>query len=316
MRTFKFLTLLALGLLIFGSAAFFSYELFIKPSRAEKRERVLEASAPAATPTPDPGAPEFQRLQKLQAAGKTIPARDGWRVWIDANPKSPLLGQARKQLGDANLLILFDATANPSIITYTVVKGDSLAKIAGKQHSNAELIQKANQLPNINLQIGQQLVIPALNVSLELDRSARTLTLLDNGAFLKEYALLSAPAAPKNPATINSKVLDKVAGAGGKRVAFGDKSYAQSEKTVLLTQAPAIVSAPAQSATPLPPPPVAPAVAPAGSTPTNSPAAAAPPASPAPSSTNPAMPGGYVLSPEDLQEIFPLVSRNTPVIIH
>ena len=304
MKTFKFLTVLILGLVIFGSAGYFGYILFIKPARLEKREQAAKASGPAATPTPDPGIPGFQRIKALQAAGVTPAVREEWTAWIASNANSPLLPQARQLLGSANMTLLFDPVANPTLQAYSVVKGDSLAKIASKQHSSAELIQRANQLPNINLQIGQQLVIPQLKISLEINRAAKSVTILDNGTYLKEYAFLASPAAPKAPSTVNSKVLDKSALSGTKRIAFGDKAYASAEKVILLTQAPSIVSAPAPS-----PAAVAGAGAAADAGQTNAPAAASAP-TPAP------LPGGYVLSTEDLQEIFPLVSRNTPVIIH
>ncbi len=308
MRTFKLLTLLTLGVAIFGSAGYFGYALFIKPSRVEKREKAAAASAPAPTPTPDPGIPEFQRLKSLQASGKIVEARDGWQVWIASNPKSRLLGQAKNQLGNANILLLFQPSANPSILTYTVVKGDSLAKIAGKQHSSAELIQKANQLPGINLQIGEQLLIPTLKISLELDRAAKTLTLFDNGVFLKEYPLLSAPSAPKSPTKISSKIIDKMATSGGKRIAFGNKDYPSSNRMIILSQSPAITSpeTPDTESNTTKTPSKAPAsTSPTGTT-TNTTAQATPPP----------LPPGYVLSSEDLLELFPLVSRNTPVIIH
>ena len=310
MRTFKTLTLLILGLLIFGSAGYFGYILFIKPARAERREKAAEAVAPAPKATPDPAIPEFQRLKRLQATGVTPSLRDSWNNWIEANPKSPLLPEGRRLLGSANMALIFQPNENPSLITYTVVKGDSLAKIASKQHSNAELIQKANQLPGINLQIGQQLVIPQLKLSLELDRAAKTLTLLDNGNYLKEYPLLSAPPAPSTPAKISTKVLDKSAIAGSKRLAFGDKAYATSEKSILIAQAPAIVAAPEVPA---------PTAAPVQSSPSPS-VDGGTNVSPAPvataTPTPPPMPPGYVLGNADLQEVFALVSRNTPVIIH
>ena len=324
MRNFKLVTILVLGLLIFGTASFFAYELFIKPHRAEKREKAAEAAAPKETLLPDPGTKDLQRLKGLQGAGKIMEARNGLKAWIETHPQSPLLKEARKQLGSCNMILLFAPAETPSIITYTVVKGDSLAKIAGKYQSNAELIQRANNLPNINLQIGQQLVIPALKPSLELDRQTKTLTLLDNGAYLKEYTLLSAPAASKPPSNTASKVLDKVATAGPKRVAFGDKAYAQSNRVIILTGSPAIVGysaqAPVTAQTEEPSPNLS------GPNPvvtndlttnalitnmvTNTPTVTATTPPPAP------MPGGYVLSTEDLLEIFPLVSRNTPVIIH
>jgi len=292
MKTFKLTILLILGLLIFGSAGFFGYELFIKPGRVEKRERIAAANAPAPTPTPDPGAPELTRLKALRQSGKTAEAREGLTAWTTTYTASPLLPEARRELGAANMTLLFQPGANPSLVTYTVVKGDSLAKIASKHHSSAELIQKANQLPNINLQIGQQLVIPSLKTSLEIDRAAKTLTLLDNGTYLKEYALLSAPPPPKTPTAINSKVLDKIVTAGNKRIAFGDKAYAAAEKTILLAQSPAIVGA------------AAPVTPPADGV-TN-----------AVSAPSPQLPGGYVLRIEEFEELFPLVSRNSPVIIH
>ncbi len=298
MKTFKLVILFALGLLIFGSAGFFGYELFLKPGRLEKKEKAAEANAPAATPTPDPGSPELSRLKALRQSGKTLEARDGLIAWKGNYPSSPLLPEVKKELGAANMALLFQSTANPSIVTYTVVKGDSLAKIAARQHSNAELIQKANQLPNINLQIGQVLVIPSLKATLELDRAAKTITLLDNGNFVKEYALLSAPIAPKVPENRNTKVLEKVASVGAKRVAFGDKAYATAEKSILISQAPPIIPAPASTA------------AQNAATPEGSQAAGSG------ASSAPQLPGGYVLSAEDLQELFPLVSRNTPVIIH
>jgi len=305
MKTFKTLTLLILGSLIFGSAGYFGYVLFIKPSRAERKDKAAAAAAPAPTATPDPAIPEFERLKKLQASGNTPTVRDGWNAWITANPKSPLLPEGRRMLGVANMALFFNPAENQSLITYTVVKGDSLAKIAAKHHSNAELIQKANQLPGINLQIGQQLVIPELKLTLELDRASKSLTLLNNGTYLREYLLVSAPTAPSTPANITTKVLDKSAISGSKRVAFGDKAYASSEKIILIAQSPSIVAAPEL-----------PATAPAGQGGTNAATqSVATPAQSTPPMPSP-MPGGYVLSGADLQEIFALVSRNTPVIIH
>ena len=287
MQTFKFLTLLIVCLLVFGSAGFFGYELFIKPSNTEKREKAAAAAAPVPTATPDPGIPEFKRLKTLQNTGKIANSRDGFAAWIANNPKSPLLMEARQCLGAANITLLFQPDST-NVVSYSVVKGDSLVRIAAKHQSNAELIQKANSLPNINLQIGEQLVIPFLKISLDLDRSAKILTLQNNGLFLKEYPLLSAPSSSK-VGIINSRVLDKIATTGNKRIAFGDKAYPQSERSILLLQSPAIVS---------------PAPIPAALPGATNPVVASP------------MPGGYVLSSSDLLEIFPLLLRNTPVTIH
>jgi len=300
MHTFKLLTLMILGVLIFGSAGYFGYELFIKPGRIEKVEKASEAAAVSPTPTPDPGAHDLQRLKSLLADGDHISARDGLKCWIEAHPKSPLLKDARNALGNANMALLFQPAANPSVVTYRVVKGDSLARIASKNKSNAELIQKANNLPGIGLQIGQELLIPALTPSLELSRASKKATLFDSGGFVKEYDLISSPQAPLKPLpTINTKVLDKIATSGTKRVAFGDKAYAQSDRMILLAGNPSIIGVDLQPTNSAPPPSPGVTATNASSSPTPFP-----------------LPPGYVLSKEDLLEIFPLVSRNTPVIIH
>lgn len=320
MKTFKTLTLLVLGFLIFGSAGFFGYQIFIKPGQLEKRERAAKAAAPASTPAPEQGAADLTRLEALLASGSTAQAKEGLKAWVERNAGSPLLDKGRRDLGAANMALLFQPAQTPDGaapgIIYTVVKGDSLARIAAKHQSNAELIQKANNLPNINLQIGEQLLIPALKISVELDRSSKTLTLLNNGTYLKEYTLLSAPHAPSNPPAIASKVLDKVATAGTKRVAFGDKAYPQSERAILLVQSPAIVAL-AQGANGNATPPGAIASSPSPSASCPSPAGN-PPGIAQPQAGQPVlpMPSGYVLSEEDLREIFPLVSRNTPVLVH
>jgi LysM repeat protein len=302
MKNFKLIILIFLGTSIFGSAGYFGYQLFIKPGRVEKRERTAAANAPSPTPTPDPGEPEYRRIKALQDSGKTAEARDAWRVWIEAHSQSTLLADARRALGTANMALLFQPDGGSVLTPYTVVKGDALARIASKHQSSAELIQRANSLPTINLQIGQQLLIPSLGITLEIDRSSKTLTLLGNGVFLKEYTLLSAPSAPGKPQEIKSKVLEKLALDGNRKVPFGDKAYDRCEKSILLSQAPAITAAPA------PPPPAA-ASTPAEQT-------DARPTSPAVTTPLPPASGGYLLSREDLLEIFPLISRNTPVVIH
>ena len=327
MRAFKTVTLLVLGGLIFGSAAFFASEIFIKPYRLERSDRSAKAGAPTSTPTPDPGTADLARLEALLKSGNPAPAREGLIIWMEKHPQSPLLVEARRQLGMANMSLLFQpapqSDGSTSVITYTVVRGDSLARIAAKHQSNAELIQRANNLPNINLQIGEQLLIPTLKISLDLDREAKTLTLMNNGTYLKEYSLLSAPRAPNKPTSVNSKVIDKVATAGTKRVAFGDKAYPQSVRAILLLQSLPIVSVPVSKSVQTSAETVASSIS---GPPTTAPlASGAIATNPIPTNTvstpsvpqaTSVMPGGYVTSEEDLREIFPLVSRNTPVVIH
>ena len=139
------------------------------------------------------------------------------------------------------------------------------------------------------------------------------MVLLDNAAFVKQYTMLSSPAAPLKPLPpVTTKILDKIATSGTKRVAFGDKSYAQSERIILLSGNSSIVGFDPPIPQPTPTNPVTPAIS------TNSIVTSSTNAAPSPNPvpTPAQLPPGYVLSKEDLLEIFPLVSRNTPVIIH
>jgi hypothetical protein len=110
----------------------------------------------------------------------------------------------------------------------------------------------------------------------------------------------------KDVPALTTKILDKLANAGNKRVAFGDKAYAQSERIILLAGNFSIVgveiSGPVPAPTQVTPPPAQ--------------TSQSPNSSPSPTTSPLPLPPGYILSKEDLLEIFPLVSRNTPVIIH
>lgn len=184
-------------------------------------------------------------------------------------------------------------TANKS--TYTVVKGDSLDRIARKQKSNPELIQRINGLPNINLQIGQVLVIPEVKTSVELDRQQGLMIVRNNDQFLKSYPLLSFPpmGAQKNP--VETVVIDRIATVGNKRTAFGDKKYPESEQIIILRSCGNIVTPPNSN------------TAATTTTPADTTAATA---------VTPVMPPGFVLSDADMREIFPFITKNTPVTVH
>ena len=62
----KWLFVLLLAVLIFGGAAFFSYDLFVKPERKIIAEKSGEIPV---EPVPDISLPEFQAAAKLRQAG-------------------------------------------------------------------------------------------------------------------------------------------------------------------------------------------------------------------------------------------------------
>ncbi|HEY5770162.1 MAG TPA: LysM peptidoglycan-binding domain-containing protein [Terrimicrobium sp.] len=275
MSIVRTLIILALVGLILGGSAFFAYELYWKPRKLDMEDRA--SSSQAGGTVPDYTLPAFERAAEIERTGGVDGARAAWGEFIRNFPNSPKIAEAKSALGGINTSQVFSPVPSPEKASYSVGKGDSLVKIASKFKSNAELIFRANNLQTINLKIGQQLVIPQLDMSIVVDRKGRTVTLLNRGQFFKEYRALAL----KTPGVSTSaqiKVVDKIALHGSNRVAFGEKNYAGSERWVMLSSSGLAIRS-------LPEGP--------GATP----------------------PPGIIVAQPDIEEIFLLVSRGTPVTI-
>jgi len=274
------LVILVLVAAILGGSGYFAYESFVKPKKLDVQEQKLAETAPP--PPPDPSLAAFEAL-KPSLDQDTPEAQGAIQNFLDAYPESPMSPAARAAIGRINASRLLSPDPSPEKTPYTVVQGDSLVKIAAKFKSGAELIYRANRLATINLKIGQQLMIPKLDTALVVDRTANSVTLLNAGAFVREYPVTSLklpPAAAKG--SLETKVADKVAMKGSVRAAFGTKDYEGSDRWLMLGAAGIVLrGAPA----------------------------------PAADGTTPPMPPGIVLDPADAEEIFVLTTRGTPVTI-
>lgn len=277
MRILRALILLGLTAAILGGSAYFAYELYWKPRQLDLADkRDFTSSTPS--PPPDFSLPAFDKALALQKAGDMDGFRAALSEFIATYPDSPNLVKAKTILGDLNSETIFSPTISSDKTAYTVTHGDSLVKIASKLKANAELIYRANNLESINLKVGQQLLVPHLDTRITVDRKAETLTLYNKGGFFKEYKVMSlkTPGVPSSK-PLETKVQDKIALKGANRVAFGDKNYPEAERWVMLnTSALAIRPQPEGAQTP----------------------------------------PGIVVSPADMDEIFLLVSRGTPVTIN
>lgn len=276
-RAFVILFLVAA---IIGGTAFFAYELYFKPKKLDVEEKKMAEVAP--TPPPDPSLPAFEKLKPLLDLN-TAEARTAIAEFLDRYPDSPMAPAARAALGRINAADLLSPSPSPDKTIYSVVKGDSLMKIAGKFKTGAELIYCVNNLHTINLQIGQQLVIPKLDTALVIDRKTRTITLQNAGAFVREYPIVSLKLPPSASAgAVQTKVGDKLAMKGNTRVAFGTKDYEGSDRWVMLALGGVTLRG-------TPPPAEDGAEAP--------------------------LPSGVILSPADAAEIYVFTTRGTPVTI-
>ncbi len=275
MAIVRTLIILALVGLILGGSAFFAYELYWKPKRLDMEDKATSAQGSATVP--DYTLPAFEKAAALQRSGGVDGARAAWTEFIRNYPDSPKIAEAKAALGGINTNQVLSPVPSPDKTSYAVNKGDSLVKIASKFKSNAELIFRVNHLQTINLKIGQQLVIPQLDMSIVVDRKAGTVTLLNRGEFFKEYRTVALKT-PRVSTSAQTKVVDKIALQGSNRVAFGDKNYSDSERWVMLGSAGLVIRG-------------------------------------LPEGTGATPPPGIIVAQPDIEEIFLLVSRGTPVTI-
>ncbi len=270
----KGLVIAGLALAIFGGGGLLSYELFFK--KKDYRER--GGGVAVATATPDLVSPMLAEARRQLSDGNPAAARGTLLSIIQAFPQAAPADEARRVLGDLNLHDFF--SPGPDKTEYTVVRGDSIGRIAAKTKASPELIFKANGLTNLNIQPGRRFIVPSGQFSVAVDLKRQTVTLLDRGAFFKWYK----PAEFKAPPRLGPgqyKVSEKVAWSGGTRVAFGDKHYLGSSRWIMTNFSGLTIF----------------------------------------SESNPAAPNvqkpltGIMLGPSDLEELFALVVKNTPVVV-
>jgi len=277
----KALTILILVAAILGGTGYFVNEFHFKPKKLDLQEKEA-AALPAPTPPPDPSIAAFETLRPFLESD-TPEAQVAIRTFLTDYPESPLAKAARAALGRINGVLFLSPVPGPEKVTYTVVSGDSLVKIAAKFKTGAELISRANGLTTINLKIGQVLEIPQLDTSLVIDRAASTVTVMNRGEFFREYPIVSLKLPTSaTSGTVQTTVNDRFMLKGANRVAFGSKDFDGGERWILLgTAGLAIRGMPAAGA----------------------------------DGVVPAPPAGIVVSTTDAAEISVLVSRGTPVTI-
>jgi hypothetical protein len=232
----KWLFVLLLALVIFGGAAWFGYNTFVKEEIEFKKEQRGEVPP---EPVPDFSLPEFQAAAKLRQEGKLAEARDALIAFIQKYPGGLHLEEAKDLLGEVNVDILLSRYLSPEKTEYVVKPGDVLAKIARKLKTTPELIMRMNNMSGTMLRIGERLLISRPDFSIVIQRKANLVVLLNHGVFFKQYHVREAKLPPKQPPTITAKVAETMAFKDGKRVGLGSKEYIGSTRWIRLAGAPA-----------------------------------------------------------------------------
>src|SRR5438128_233101 len=276
----KWLFVLLLALIIFGGAAWFGYNTFVKEEIAVKKEQRGEVTPP---PAPDISLPDFQAAAQLRQEGKLAEARDALLVFIQKYPAGMHVEEAKDLLGEINVDILLSRYPSPEKTEYVVKSGDVLAVISRRLKTTPELIMRMNNLSGTMLHIGEHLLISHPDFAIVIQRKAKLVVLLNHGAFFKQYHVREEKLSPKQPAKVTTKVAETMAWRDGKRVGFGTKEFLGSTRWIRLGAAAYTLYSVADSAHP--------------------------------EVTQPPPPQGLGLDATDLEELSGLVNSRTPVTI-
>jgi LysM repeat protein len=227
----KWIIVVLLALAIFGGAAYFGYDNFIKEEIAIREERAAPATP---QPTPDFGLNEFRAAQALQREGRLAEARSAFITFLQRFPTGPHTEEAKDALGEINLTILLSRYPAPGKTEYIVKRGDVLARVAARTKSTPELIMRMNNLKGTMLRIGERLMIAHPDFSLLIQRKQKELVLLDHAMFFKRYHILEEKLSARQPPKLTTRVADVMAWKGGKRIGLGSKDYPYSIRWIRL----------------------------------------------------------------------------------
>ena len=222
----------------------------------------------------------FDQAKQQIASGDQSGAQQILLALVQSFPDSTRINDARKLLGDLNISAFFSPEPGPDKMEYVVARGDSIARIAIKTKNPAELIFKANGLDSLTIQPGKRLIIPKGQFSLVVNTKRGDVTLMNNGNFFRWYKPLEL----KLPAKVvlgQFKTREKIAWSDGIRVAFGEKKYLGSSRWIVVNGSGITLYSETNPQTP-----------------------------------NVQKPGtGIMLGPADMEELFALVVKDTPVIV-
>jgi len=228
----KALIIIFLTLGIFGGAAFVGYKMFVLPQIALKKEK----DAPPTPVPPDPTLPDFNKCVAIRHSGKMVEAREAFAAFIERYPESSKIEDAKNFLGEINTDIFLSTIPAPEKQIYIVKKGDVIDRVANHLKTTDDILMRANNLQRTMLQIGQKLTVAPGDFSLVISHKQNKVTVLNKGKFFKQYAVLgwppsqakkTGPKAPP-PAKIAGKVTDKIAWFNGTRVTIYEKGYASA----------------------------------------------------------------------------------------
>jgi hypothetical protein len=181
---------------------------------------------------PDPGIKRFDKAIEEVKTGDLNTGREALYDLVRHFPESRRSPEAKRIIGEMNMDMLF-STENPLRRKYIVQPGDSMGLIARKNQTTIECLLRANGMLSTGLQPGDNVYVFNLEFDIVVDLSAKTLTLLRNDRFFKEYQAIDIklPIGLKAPTELTLN--DKAAWVQGRRVLSTDPQFMNADKWLM-----------------------------------------------------------------------------------
>lgn len=194
-------------------------------------------------PDIDPGEKVYQKAHELLALGQLAEAREKLSNIINVFPSSSCAPVARRIVGEMNLDEILSTSHMEGKQVHVVKKGNSFLGIAAEHHTTLDLIMHLNNMMELgSLHPGDEIVVMPLDFSILIEPKRKTISLWDEGKFIKEYPILHL-GVPGALAAGKTKIVSKIAEIQGKRVPPQSKDYRSSDKIIQISSPSVLIRA-------------------------------------------------------------------------
>ena len=122
-----------------------------------------------------------------EAQGDKLKAKQAYDQIISNYPDYDKIEDVQNKLGELNIDLIFSPAPMPQTISYEIVPGDSLGKLAKKYNTTTQLIKKANGLKSDVIRTGETLRIWTAPFNILINKSQNVLFLKTGEEVLKIY---------------------------------------------------------------------------------------------------------------------------------
>ncbi|MCB1194900.1 L,D-transpeptidase family protein [bacterium] len=116
-----------------------------------------------------------------------LDARKWYKKVMEVGLNHPVTNQAVDRLSEVNIALLFSPVPTEESKAYTIHPGDSLAVIAQRHKTSVELIKESNRMKTNFIRPNDQIKVPTVTFSIEINKTTNELILNADGAFFKRY---------------------------------------------------------------------------------------------------------------------------------